>query len=84
MYSKVIQLYIYMYLSFFRRRGRQRTRWSVGINNSTDMNLSKLWELVKKRTCSLGDNWRLAIGYRHGAAVGLSVIFDKLQAILLT
>ena len=30
-----------------RRRGRQRMRWLDSISDSTDMSLSKIWEMVK-------------------------------------
>ena len=32
-----------------RRRGWQRVRWLNSIMDSVDMNLSKLWEIVKDR-----------------------------------
>ena len=32
-----------------RRRGQQRTGWLDGIADSMDMNLSKLWDILKDR-----------------------------------
>ena len=60
-----------------KRSGQQRIRWLDSISDSTDMNLSKLWEMAKDR-----DAWRAAV---HGVKKSRTRLKDwtKLYGLVL-
>ena len=55
-----------------KEKGQQRTRWLDGITNSVDMNLSKLWKIVKNRGA-----WHAAV---HEVAKSWTQLTDWITA----
>ena len=51
-----------------RRTGKQRMRWLDSITDSMDMNLSKLWEIVKDQ-----EDWHVVV---HGVTKSQTLLGD--------
>ena len=61
-----------------RRRGRQRMRWLDGITDSMDMNLGKLWEMVRDR-----ETWPAAVHEVAGHGVGHKLATEQQNIVFL-
>ena len=59
-----------------RRSGQQRMRWLDGINDSVDMSLGKLWEIVKDREA--------CCAVVHGVSKSRTQPHDRTRKTILT
>ena len=60
-----------------RKSGRERMRWLGSITDSTDMNLSKLWETVKARRLACWQSMELQ-------RVGHNLATEQQESLVVT